>query len=552
MAAITLYRDEECKDVFSSGFVGRYRTVYGSSPIINIEYATRTIGEEQIEFGQLYEFYASTLVPESDATKMWIEPTETKTLQSLYITPDNRIDFYCWGTGATRYFESVTFSIKNDLGDWVAVTATHGNTLESYVQDDKAFAISFRTCKTGSYNVYGTVVDIRQPNIFAYDLHYFTQQGQDATFRCFNGVCPFDKYYQDTPRDDYEPETGNKSKGGTGTGYYPNSVIPALPTNSINAALSAYLGTGNGLSYYKLQGNGLEVITAYLYDTNYTSLFRPSAMRDCLASVVLIPYDVTPDVTNGKNIIHLGHKPLTPNEQCDYITRPLREIDFGMINLTSEDIGFQNYADIIHTTATLYLPGFGNVNIDMSSLQGGILTLHGVIDVRNGNILYRLESQARLDDTPVLYGHYNSNIGIDVPVGGSNASISLPGAIASIGTIGVGVATGNPIAIAGGVGSLAQQSQPTVDKSGAMQPQCAGLATPVPILQISKKILLSPPGWGTVNGIMSAGNDGKESDTLSDFSGFLQCEWCDLSGISGATDGEKEEIERLLKEGVYV
>ena len=271
-----------------------------------------------------------------------------------------------------------------------------------------------------------------------------------------------------------------------------------------------------------------------------------------MTSVVLIPYDVTPDVTNGKNIIHLGHKSLTPNGQCDYITRPLREIDFGMINLTSEDIGFQNYADIIHTSATLYLPGFGNVNIDMSSLQGGILTLHGVIDVRNGNILYRLESQSSMDDTPVLYGHYNSNLGINVPIGGSNNAISIPGAIASIGTIGVGIATGNPIAIAGGIGSLAQQSQPSIDKSGAMQPQCAGLSTPVPILQISKKILLSPPGWGTINGIMSGGENEKGKDTISAFSGFLQCEWCDLSGISGATDGEKEEIERLLKEGVYV
>lgn len=556
MASITLYRDEECKDIFGSGFVGRYRTVFGSSPLINIEYANRVIHDETIEFGQLFNFYASTVVPESDATAFNMPVTETKTLQYLYLSPDNRFGFYCWKTGTnTVNFENGVFEIRIN-GVFVSVTAIHSSQYQSYMIDNKSFSISFRTCKSGSYNVYGTVIDIRQPNIFAYDLHYFDQQGRPVTNRCFVGVCPFDKYYQEGDTEPYKPDTGSKRRGGTGTGYYPNSVIPALPTNSINAAFSSVLGSGSGLTYYRLEGSALQDITEYLYDTGLSLKFRNSQYRDAVASCIWIPLNVSCEVSNTLNLIYLANKSIPVTSGSANITKqPLREIDFGSVDLTAANIGFKGYADYIHTSAVLYLPCFGAVNIDMAALANGMLHLRGVVDIRNGNILYRVETQGEADDTPVLYGQYNGNCGIPVPIGGANASPTILGAISSIGSVGVGIATGNPLNIIGGVSSLASQTAPDIDTAGAMQPMCAAMGTPVPILQIRKHILSAPPKYEEINGLPADGStDGVYDDNiykLSDFTGFLQCAAADVSGLD-ATDDEKAEIERLLREGVYL
>ena len=120
------------------------------------------------------------------------------------------------------------------------------------------------------------------------------------------------------------------------------------------------------------------------------------------------------------------------------------------------------------------------------------------------------------------------------------------------GTVATGVATGNPLSIVGGVSALANQTAPTIDKSGALQPAAAAYGTPVPVLQIQKKIMLAPPEWGEINGFLSAGTDEAETNHVSDFSGFFRAASCDVSGISGATESEKLEIQNLLLSGVYL
>ena len=64
--------------------------------------------------------------------------------------------------------------------------------------------------------------------------------------------------------------------------------------------------------------------------------------------------------------------------------------------------------------------------------------------------------------------------------------------------------------------------------------------------------MLNPPKFAELRGKMSAGNDSETQYTLSDFTGYFQAAAVDVSGISGATDAEKAEIESLLKSGVYL
>lgn len=558
---ITLYSDAECKIVYKSGFTGEWSHVLGntgSSGSSTSNTANHTVNGTEIVFRQLCYFNESTVSSAGQTpTDIALPITNSNTQQTLYFTPKACLKFHCYKSGTMTEFYSEGF--YQDYGQgFVKVTNIPNPHILSY--NNKPIILRFRTCANAYYKSSsgGTEHRYTQNGFFGFDVVSVNNQGSNVVDRCRYAVAPMDQYFLFDDLPDYKPPKGNRRAGGKGTGYYPNSSIPALPTGSINTALSAILGRGSGLTYYKLTGSSLSDITEYLYDCGLTLKFRNSKYRDAIASVILIPYNVTPDITNTLGLVYLANKSIAVGGGCDIVTTPLKEIDFGEINLTAGNIGFKSYADFVHTSATLYLPCFGAVNIDMAAIASGKLYLRGVIDVRNGNILYRLETQGEMDDLPVLYGQYNGNCGISVPVGGANTQIDVMGAVSSIGAVAVGAATGNPAAILGGAaGTISSVAPaPTIDHSGAMQPQCAALGTPVPVLQIRRHLLSAPPDFKEVVGYPADGSQDGEYDenikTVGDYTGFLQCLEADVSGIAGATDEEKREIEELLKGGVYL
>ena len=550
MNTFTLYTDAECTLIAASGFFGEYRRIYGAPPIITTEAQNRIYPDGTTVRQYQIANYSQSTIYADEPTKIPLTVTPTDTEQLLYFTPTARIAFHCYGSiGDCRVGY---FTFEYDFGDgftWVAPTRS-SNIGDIY----KPKYIVLRIGTTAQYNNYGTIITIDKNAWLGIDLVYDDLQGRETTQRCVVAISDYELFLDKTSdTKPYKPKTGNARKGGTGQGYYPNNRIPSLPTNAINAAFSSVLGRGNGLTYYKLTAGSLSDITEFLYDCSLSLKFRNSQYRDAIASCVFIPYNVPVQVINTLGLVYLANKSIPVSGGCDIITEPLVEIDFGTISLVGDQIGFKSFADYIYTTATLYLPCFGSVNIDMHTLANGMLQLRAIIDCRNGNIMYRVETRGELDDYPVLYGQYNGNCGIPVPIGGANNGVSLLGAASAIGNVAVGFATGNPLNIVGGVNSLATQTAPTIDTAGALQPAGAALGTPVPVLQIKKKVLLQPPKWDEIVGRPSGGANADDKYTLGDFAGgFVRVSWCDVSGISNATDGEKLEIERLLKEGVWV
>ena len=547
MSSITLYADEACTLISASGLVGAYKEIYGSSPIITTQNRDLIFDEQTVKVWHICNYYGSTL-ERIEATTFPLNHTDNNVYQYFYITPVFRLAYKFHGSLHNYTVGAMRFEY-NQNGSW----ALWGNSSDYLGGVYDVVGIQFRFGEVAKQNIYGTILQINSNNWLGVDLLLTTNQGATEVRRCSLAISKVDYFFDTANVKPYKPKQGNQTKrAGTGTGYYPNNPIPAMPTNAINAAFSSVLGRGNGLTYYRFDGDCLEKLTEFLYDTTLTLKFRNSEYRDAVASLIFIPYNVTADVINSLQTIYLANKPIYPNSACNFITQPLREIDFGTINLTADNIGFKTFADYTQTTATLYLPCYGAVNLDMHSIANGFLHLRGVIDVRNGNILYRLETQAQEDELPVLYGQYSGNCGIPVPVGGANAGVSILGAVSSIGTVATGIATGNPLSVVGGVSALATQTAPTIDKSGALQPAAAAYGTPVPVLQIMKKIMLAPPEWGEINGFLSAGTDENETNHVSDFTGFFRAVSCDVSGISGATESEKLEIQNLLLSGVYL
>lgn len=551
MATITLYSNEECTEIVGSGITGKWSEIYGATPNVIVTSRVVPIDGTDVNFYSIRGFSGSRVV-QGEPTEIIIPLTDNNDFQTFYFTPNCGFTLKNWRTGtntaiiANGWFFMIVNGREYILGEI-------GNAVTVHMQDGVSCKLVFRTGKTAHYDSFGADISIPATNFFGFDIHSYDEQGREYPLRGYMIVSDSDKFFQEGETEAYTPETGNARRGGTGSGYYPNNPIPALPTAALNAAFSSVLGSGNGLTYYKLTGASLSEITEFLYDCSLSLKFRNSQYRDAIASCIFIPYSVPAQIHNSLGLVYLANKSIPVSGGCDIIKDPFVEIDFGTVDLTAGNIGFKSFADYIYTTAALYLPCFGSVNIDMTALASGILHVRAVIDCRNGNILYRVETQGELDSFPVLYGQYNGNAGIPVPIGGSNNGISLLGAAASIGNVAVGFATGNPLNIIGGASSLAEQAAPTIDTSGALQPAGAAMGTPAPVLQIRKKVLLQPPQWEEIAGRPSGGANVNDQYHLRDFAGgFVQAAFVDVSGLTDATDAEKAEIEQLLKGGVFI
>lgn len=551
---ISVYRDEDCTDLLGSGIVGEYRSLIYAGASAHDTSSTFTLKGKTYPVRQIWHYTQSTINPDSEPTKIQMDDVHDSNYHHYYLTPNLRFQYKMNRNSIHEYylyFES--WQWKNpESGTWTNLSAWSERPITQMYGPPE---ISFRTAKTAqnASQVY--------ENYLCIDVTYKNKTGQSViNERASFGFSTFDVLYDvGFTGGKYKPKTGNTSRrAGTGTGYYPSGKIPSMPVNAINDLFESVLGRGGGLTYYKLVGDGLEKITDFIYDGLVTIANRTIAFRDAICSVVAIPFSITADVVNSKNRIYIASRGVDPNSQCDFITRPIKIINFGSINLTPSTWGYKNFADIRNTSATLYLPCYGAVNIDMASIANGILTLEGVLDCRNGNLLYRLLTQASEDDVPTLYGQYSGNCGIPIPIGGSNSQVSILGVASGVAQVAHGAihATATNIAglsqMANGAKAVVNERVPTIDKSGVMQPSVSAYGTPVPVLQIQKHIMLMPPNWAHLHGYISAGLDKDELYKLSDFSsGLFVAEDVRCDDLS-LTRGEQEELIRLLKEGVYL
>ena len=212
----------------------------------------------------------------------------------------------------------------------------------------------------------------------------------------------------------------------------------------------------------------------------------------------------------------------------------------------------------------LYLPFIGVQPLDVSKVMGCTLELYYRIDIITGDCL------AVVETTPVYPDEYSylptantvlltasGHCGFEVPISRTDGGINqkLAGMTSAI-TAALAAATGNASAFAGSLGSIIN--------SGKMSTSAKGLSGGTgafghlkPYVWVKYPIGVNPAAFNELHGRRAAlgGTVGTvQSDSLSDdvpLSGFQVYSAVDLDAVN-ATDAEKIEIERLLKEGVYL
>ena len=348
----------------------------------------------------------------------------------------------------------------------------------------------------------------------------------------FDGAPPEDMDPNRTPETD-----NNKPDGGKGP-YNDTStrIGPAkLPTTS---ALSA----GFVKAYLPSAGN-LQALSSYMLTDSFIEGVKKLMANpiDYIMGLHMIP--VTPTTT--ASTIKVGGVDTTISSSL--ITNEYVQFDCGTLNIEEFWGSFIDYSPA--TKAELYLPFIGTVPLDIDDIMGTPCTLHLYynVNVLSGACTAFLDCQTGRKLNSVCY-YWNGSMICEIPVTGNDYSAKVNAAFSAVGNL-IGVAaTGNPGNAVGLVQNMAQATlqKPTIQKSGVMGGDSGMLSEFQAFVILTRPVQALPKNYNKLKG-----NASMIGGTVGSFSGFLQVDSVDLSGIA-CTDAEKSEIEALLKEGVFV
>lgn len=324
--------------------------------------------------------------------------------------------------------------------------------------------------------------------------------------------------------------------------------LPTAPDESISGALA------NGfLNIYKPTASDLRSFGGALwtnafnvkwYDVDSVANLVMNAVSDPINFIIgLFMLPVSP-TTSGSSGIFLGglnvNTVSVPKVSKQFVT-----IDFGSI--TIEEL-YGNYLDYSNSRLSIYLPYVGTADLDVQEVNGGTVTLQYIVDVFTGACVANVKCSKTTDApwgmsyTNSTVHSYSGNMAVQLPISAGSFDTMTQGLI----NIGLGLGTNTPaIAMQGGK-DVIQGFAGDATTRGSLSSNTGKLSYQTPYLMFTRPIECRPANLGNLHGY-SAGIGGK----LGALKGYVECVDVKLDGVP-ATDSELNEIESILKSGVYV
>lgn len=326
-----------------------------------------------------------------------------------------------------------------------------------------------------------------------------------------------------------------------------NIELPDLPTLSAidTRMLRVYRMTSENLSKFN------KFLWSDLFDVNtFKKLFTDPMQAVLNLNISPINVEVL-----GPAEIKLGN--INTGVQGEMCSQQYQRIDFGTIRLNEYWASFADYSP--YTRLSIYLPYVGVQSLSIDDVMNGTIQLVGYCDVLTGSILYVLKSnqvnRAGHSHNSVLYS-WGGNCQYQIPLTANNMSSvisSITGTVGSVaGAIGATVATGGltaPIAV-GAIGSAVTN---TLNAKTQIQ-RGGGVGGSTGLFGVQRPyLILERPEQRTIQDFGGQiGNPADVTDYLGNFSGFVKVKAVHVDNITGATEAEQTEIERLLKDGVIL
>lgn len=389
-------------------------------------------------------------------------------------------------------------------------------------------------------------------------VQVITQPLLDAAVYLGQGYSPIDT-------DPYAPEGPSATGGGGGT-FDDTSDPNPIPSDPLISA------TDTGfMTVFATNLAGIQSLSASLWADIFPATLRGGALEEtvqALKNIVGSPYDailgchiVPVSVPYGaaKNVKLYGVLP--SNVSLNVAASQWVHKDCGTLTIPHFDGSYLDYAPYTKVTS-MYLPFIGVVPIDIDIIMDTTIGVYYKIDIVSGQCI------AYITKNGDVYFQYQGQCAVPLPVTSIdwsntvNAGLGIIGSISSIvgsavGGFGAGGAAG---ALAGGTkkfigeaGSMAQNvmnSKPDIKSGSGIGGSAAlmGCKNPYLIIERPRK---STPKIGDLSQNHWTGYPSNIAARLGDLSGYTEVSRVFVNRTT-ATAEEKQEIERLLTEGVYI
>ena len=346
--------------------------------------------------------------------------------------------------------------------------------------------------------------------------------------------------YNDQDPYSFEPATFGGGNGSMGS-FDPDGVdpadIPALP--QLSASDCGFM------TVYNPTSSQLKSLSAFLWSNafdidSFKKLF--SDPMQCIIGLAVVP--VRPSLAGSKNVT-FGD--VDSGVSMSYISSEYVEKDMGSVTI---DLLYGSFMDY-QTNIQIYLPYIGFRQLQPDDIIGGSIQVVYHINVIDGGCTAYIKHSTR----GVLYQYSGSCIA-NIPLSSINYSGAIQNAITAAingGAVVAGIATGQaPVTIMGAAGlannaaNLACNSKPTVQRSGTVSGSSGLMGIQKPYIIVERPNISVPTNRHTY-----VGNTTNMTMTLNQCTGFTVVDNIHLDNVI-CTEGERDELLKLLKEGVIL
>lgn len=336
------------------------------------------------------------------------------------------------------------------------------------------------------------------------------------------------------------------SPSSVGGGYGSGTIRPSDPIPDPEAPNIDAVTTGL-LTVFKPSLSQINALGDYLWSSAFDVDTLKKLFGDPMQAIIglsIIP--VSPPAAGSKSV-KIGD--VDTGITMPYISRQFVEKDLGSITIDPYIGSFMDYSP--YTKISIYLPYIGFRDLSPEDVMGTTLSIKYIIDVITGGC----NAVINVSGKGAIY-QYNGSCIANVPLSAINYSGAIQNAVSAIGsgiTTAAGIASGNiPVGIMGVAGlassaaNTAINSKPSIQRAGSMG-GAAGLASvQFPYCIIERPRISAPDNY---NGFI--GNTLNVTMTLGSCHGLTFVDQIHLDNVI-CTEGERDELLRLLKEGVIL
>lgn len=482
----------------------------------------------------------------------------------------NVTNYYCnipLNTLLTETKNGYTFSVKrtadktfevNKNGTQTTITALEGTAVCGAYVLVTTDNIYFGDIKTqGQYNNMVLTSETYYPYVTFRNLsNLFPVYGATSVSFTQNNINTGSFLMNIIPPTDPYSDAGDSTTGGGGGTFDGSSdpvAVPSLP--SVGATNTGFI------SLFVPTQAQLKQVADYLWGglfdlSTYLKIFENP--MDCILGLSVVPVTVP---TSGSANITVGNIELSgislPLASQQYI-----EVDCGTISFIDKYFG--SYLDQDpYTKMALFVPYSGIHSVKADDIMGKTVGLKYHIDILTGSLVAFLTC-----GDSVLY-EFNGACASNIPVNSINYASTIENAIRIAVNIGTTVATagaaapmtgaeaatreaartfGTAVNMAGSTAEGILSLKPNIDRAGSLGGTTGLMGNQKPYFIITRPRLCKPANQNTFKGYPSF-IQVAVSDLVGE--GYTEFDTIILAGLY-LTDAEKEELQQILKSGVYL